>query len=106
MTQTVIEVTDDEVVIQSTVEQDGESTTGPLVRRPRTEMLSMRGGVATDARRASLQVGDRTLECVLVTREGRRGTLRRWYCPDVPVSGLVRVERNGQVVREVIDWGE
>ena len=46
------------------------------------------------------------LPCVTITRTNRRGTVdKRWYSNLIPVSGLVRHERGGKVVKELLDWG-
>ena len=55
---------------------------------------------------ATLEVNGKQLVCTVITRTLRRGGVeKRWYSNEVTVSGLVRRERDGQVVREVLAWG-
>jgi tricorn protease len=107
ITTRVIDVTDDEVVLESSVERGEERADGPTLRRPRTEALTFsRGGAGAEWTRETVTIGDRELDCWVVTTVSRRGAeVRRWYCPEIPVTGIVRMERNGQVVRELIEWG-
>ena len=41
-----------------------------------------------------------------ITRTNRRGQIdKRWISNDVPVTGVVRRERGGKLVQELLDWG-
>jgi hypothetical protein len=106
----VVEVTDDEVHLESRVAHAGTEIRGAVIKRSRHQPL---GAVGRRARAGKVEFGEETvevkgrkLECVTVTRTNRRGQVdKRWICPEIPVSGLVRQERGGTVVKELLDWG-
>jgi len=107
----VVEVTDDNVKVESRVAYAGSEVEGAVLNRPRRERLTLGGdgggrggkvGVGSD----TVTVKDRKLECFTITRTSRRGVVdKRWFCAEIPVSGLVRHERAGKVVKELLDWG-
>ena len=105
----VIEVGDDEVKLESRVAYGGAEIKGAVLDRPRRErfLLNRRGGPAqVVVGKETLEVRGKTLECVTITRKGRRGRVdKRWFSNEVPVDGLVRHERGGKVVKELLDWG-
>jgi len=107
ITTRVIDVTDEEVVLESAIERGDERADGPTIRRDRTEALAFgRGSGAPEWSRETVTIGDQELDCWVVTSQSRRGAeVKRWYCAEVPVTGIVRMARNGQVVRELIEWG-
>ena len=78
------------------------------LRRPREKVLKAPDNFS-DASfgKETVTVGDRTLECIVMTARGDDGSeLKRWICPSVAVTGTVRVERDGVLVTEVVDWGD
>lgn len=106
-TLSVVEVTDDNVKLESRVAYGGSEMKGAVLNRPRLEhmRLAARGGKATIGRDV-VEVKGHKLECVTITRKNRRGVVdKRWICTEIPVSGLVRHERGGKVVKELLDWG-
>jgi hypothetical protein len=106
VTMRVTEVSEDEVVLQSTVERGEAETEGPAMRMPRSEAPGfgrLEGATFEDA---SVTVAGRTLACTVVTTTSRRGgQTRRWISADVPVTGLVKVERDGRILSELLDFG-
>ena len=38
--------------------------------------------------------------------DGNGGELKWYVSPDIPVTGTVRVERNGKVMMEIVEWGK
>lgn len=109
VTLEVLEVTETEVVIQSTLEEGGAQLEGQPLRRQRTRKLSVAGGRAQILRHASetLEVAGASVSCTVVTLAGRRGgpTSTTWYSLDVPVTGVVRRTRGTEVVLELLAWG-
>jgi hypothetical protein len=104
--QRVVEVTEEEVVLETVVRQGETVMPASTLRRPRAPRAGGRRPAERTVERATLTVGGRDLACVLVTSKGRRGTtVREWTCDEVAASGLVRRERDGEVVAEVVDWG-
>jgi nucleoid-associated protein YgaU len=103
----VVEVTDDEVHLDSRVAYGGQEIRGAVLRRPRSETVPAGGrGGQVEIGRETVQVKGTSLDCVTVTRTTRRGQVdKRWICTGIPVTGLVRQERDGQVVKELLDWG-
>ncbi len=105
----VTEVLDDEVLLDSRVAVGGSEIKGATLRRPRREHMALggrRGGGKVTLGREILEIKGQKLDCFTIQRTNRRGTTdKRWYCPDVPVTGMVRHERAGQVVKELLDWG-
>jgi tricorn protease len=103
---TVVEVTEEEAVLEQVVRDRGEVLRRETIRRPRRgPVASGRGEEGGAVSRESRRVGERELDCVVVSFAGRRGTSRHWFSNEVPATGLVRRERGGSVVAEVIDWG-
>lgn len=103
----VAEVTEAEVVLEATIEHEGKEVRGSSLQRPRQERLQIRGGRGgpEEYGRETLTVRGRTFECITVTRRTPRGLDKRWISPEIPVTGLVRRERDGVVVQELLDWG-
>ena len=53
-----------------------------------------------------LTINGKELECFTVTAtDPRGGEIKRYFCKSIPVDGQVRVERDGEVVMELVDWG-
>ena len=104
----VVAVKDDEVHVQSTMRHGDSEIKGDVSRRPRREHLALRtrGGQRMQVSQATLDVAGKKLECTVVTRTLRRGGVeKRWYSNEVTVDGLVRRERGGKVIREILEWG-
>jgi Tol biopolymer transport system component len=104
----VTEVTEDSVQLDSRVAYDGTEHRGAPLSRPRRPHLPVggRGRTRVEVGRETLHVKGHALDCVTITRTSRRGRVdKRWICADVPVSGLVRQERDGELVKELLDWG-
>ena len=54
-----------------------------------------------------ITVGDNTFDCWVMTATDPNGFEWKWYvCPDVPVTGYVRIERDGKKLLEIMEWGE
>ena len=108
----VIEVDENVVKLESRVAYGDTEIKGDVLSRPRRAKMSL-GGRATRIGAGKATIGQETLEvkgqkfdCITITRTTRRGvTDKRWICHDIPVNGLVRHERGGKVVKELIDWG-
>ncbi|MDJ0523660.1 MAG: S41 family peptidase, partial [Planctomycetota bacterium] len=103
----VVEVTDDNVKLESRVAYGGSEMKGAVLNRPRRPVMAMasRGGKVTLGKE-TVEVKGHKLECTTITRTNRRGVVdKRWICHEIPVSGLVRHERGGKVIKELLDWG-
>jgi hypothetical protein len=103
MTVKVVEVTDDEVVVQRTMSIGGREVRSRPVRRPKVRQLTE--GVDATLSKDTVTVGSRTLDCIVMTTHHEVRDHKIWICPQVPVDGVVRMEADGVVVRELIDWG-
>ena len=107
----VVEVTDDNVKVESRVAYAGSEVEGAVLNRPRHERMSLAGegggrGGKVETGTDTVTVKGHKLECVTITRTNRRGVVdKRWICAEIPVSGLVRQERGGKIVKELLDWG-
>ena len=105
-TEEVVEASSDEIVVVATIEQAGQRTTGPTLRRPRTPTLPLAERQGASFGHETVEVAGRKLSCVVVTVPMRRGgTLVRHLSTEVPVTGVVRETRNGTLVRELVDFG-
>ena len=122
--QRVVEAREDVVVMETELlDEAGEAVEAPSGRggnrmrtgtweQPRSKTLSLAG---RGTRRASVEVEEDEIEvagttykCTLITitLKGRRArVIKRWISDQVPVSGVVREERNGVVVRELLASG-
>lgn len=104
-TMKVVEVTEDEVVLETSVAHGDTVIQGNQIRRPRRKEMNLRGA-EVKVEETTLEVKGKTLKCLLITRKTRRGIVdRRWISTDVAVTGLVKRERAGKVVSELLDWG-
>ncbi|MHC4449692.1 MAG: hypothetical protein ACYS0E_06060, partial [Planctomycetota bacterium] len=77
-------------------------------RRARMRRMSGRGfsDIAVGKEEVTLTVNDQELKCFTVSGKSRDGKEVTWYyCPAIPVDGLVKVERDGETVMELLDWG-
>ena len=96
ITREVTEVTDDEVVSSTFIEQGERRADGPILRRPRTKTFAFdeRGPVTWSTE--TLEVGGESIECHVATLTRRGTEVRRWISSRIPVDGLVRLERGGR----------
>ncbi len=105
----VTEVSEDEVHLESRVAYSGSEIRGAVLKRPRNEFMQMgrRGGRAkVEIGKETVEVKGKSIECITITRTNRRGQVdKRWVSNEVPVNGVVRRERGGKVVQELLDWG-
>jgi len=96
----VIEVSDDEVKLESRVAYGGTEIKGAVINRPRRATLQLGGRGKVVLGKEALQIRGEDLACITVTRTTRRGQVdKRWICPDIPVNGLVRHVRGKKVVK-------
>jgi len=106
VTQKVVEVDDESVTLEMSVVFHGQSRTFPPVKRPLRKLLKPRGDREATYGKETLTVNGETLECIVMTFTGRNGGEEKvWVCPKIPVDGLVKVERDGQVVAQLLEWG-
>ena len=69
-------------------------------------MIDRSRGGKVDVSRETVTVDGKDLDCIVITRTARNGTVdKRWICDEIPVTGLVRRERAGQVMSELLSWG-
>ncbi len=108
LTLEVVAIEGDQVAVAATVALQGRTATAPVSRNPRSKAYQFPEGVtATWAPDPdALDVGGREVTCrvVTLTREGGPSA-KLWISPDVPLGGIVREERDGKIVRELIDFG-
>ena len=113
MTIRVDEVDNDEghLILKGTVHlPDRELNMRPQKRKLRKHMRkTVRGADGVEFKVGKepvmLTINDKELKCftVSMTREGV--TITQYFCTDIPVDGLVRVERDGETIMELVDWG-
>ncbi len=104
----VVEVTEDEVKLESRMRYKSRELRANTIKRPRSEKMRLRGkrGKTATVSRETITIDGKDLDCYVLTRtlRGKR-VIRRWICLDVPGDGVVRVERGGTVIREIVAWG-
>ena len=107
MITTVDEVSDDEVVLKQSILIQGRKIRARTMRRARTKELVPPGDrEATGYGTAEITIGGKTFRCITMTAgDGNGGELKWYVSPDIPVDGYVRVERNGKVIEEIVEWG-
>jgi len=105
MTRKVIEVGEDEVTLRVTFTFAGgtQERDQPF---PRQKTLKPLDGSEATYSKDTVTVGDTTLECIVMTFERNGAEEKVWMCPKVPVTGVVRTERDGVVVLELVEWGK
>ncbi len=100
-TRRVTGVSDDEVTISMTV--SGESREE---KRPKSRLLAPYDGSSATFAHERLTVGGRELDCVVMSFNRAGAEEKAWFCAEVPVTGVVRHERAGTVILELLDWGK
>jgi len=105
---TVTEVTDDEITIEQVLLVGDREIKGPVMRRERKRELTPPNDMeATSYGKESITVNDKQFDCVTMMAEMPNGSSLKYYvCDKVPVNGLVRLERDGEVVVEIVEWGD
>jgi tricorn protease len=106
MTRRVLSVTDAEVVIGTTMHMGGESLERDPQPRPRSKLLVPQGGEPATYSREKRAVAGREMDCIVMTYTREGAEEKAWFCPDVPVTGVVHAERAGAVVLDLIEWGK
>ena len=102
----VVEVTDSEVVLEHAGVFEGRAIPARTQRRDRPAKLEPKAeGADVTYGRDTLTIAGKTLECVTLTLSKDGRTQKLWVCQDVTVDGLVRLEQDGRLVRELVDWG-
>jgi len=105
MTRKVIEIGEDELMLRVTY-AFGDTTQERDQPFPRHKVLKPLDGSEATYSKETISVGDAALECIVMTYE-RNGTREKvWVCPKIPVTGVVRMERDGVVVLELVEWGK
>jgi tricorn protease len=94
LTRRVVNVSDDEVTLELTI--NGQTREE---RRPRARLLAPPDGSAAT-------YAGKDLDCVVMTFSHAGAEEKAWFCADVPVTGVVRAERAGTVILELLDWGK
>ena len=107
MVLTVLEVTDTEVVLGRKLFVAGRELKGPDLRRKRDrKLVPPEGFTLSGYGTETVVVGERSLPCFVMSAEDPNGVAWRWLVsPEVPVNGYVVVERDGEVVSELLEWG-
>lgn len=113
MTIRVDEVDTDEghVILKGTVHL---AERGDMPMRPQKTKLQKR--MRRKARRGggefvfgkelvTITINGTDLRCFTVATERDGSTVTRYFCPEIPVDGLVRVEKDGDTLMEIVDWG-
>lgn len=104
--QRVESVDDGRATIVNKMEIGDRTIEGQPQQRPLREHMRIRRGGKVDVSRETVTVDGKDLDCIVITRTARNGTVdKRWICDEIPVTGLVRRERAGQVMSELLSWG-
>ncbi len=106
MTRRVLAVTDDEVTIGMTAHMGGQSRELDPQRRARTRLLAPQDGSPATFTREKRVVLGRDMDCIVMTYTRDGAEEKAWFSPDIPVTGVVRAERSGAVVLELLDCGK
>ncbi|HEX5138449.1 MAG TPA: S41 family peptidase [Planctomycetota bacterium] len=101
MTRRVVSVSDDEVAILLNINGQEQEE-----RRPRTRLLAPVDGSPATYGHEPLTVNGHELDCVVMTFTRAGAEEKAWFCNEVPVTGVVRHERAGSVILELLDWGK
>ena len=106
MTRKVIEVGEDEVTLRVTFAFGGmtQERDQPF---PRHKVLkaAFEEFEATYSKE-TVTIGDSEFECDVMTYERNGSQEKVWICKNVPVTGVVKMERDGVVVLELVEWGK
>jgi hypothetical protein len=104
---TVKEVNDDEVVLGQVVTFRGREMPARDMTRPKKEKLEPPENFElVGFEKAEVTVGDNTFQCIVMTATDPQGGEMKWYvAPEIPVFGYVRVEKDGETVMELVEWG-
>ncbi|MDF1660302.1 MAG: S41 family peptidase [Planctomycetota bacterium] len=106
LTLRVVSVDAETVSMERSFEVNGKEQVSPF-SLPRRELLKPPAALKVAAYKTeTLTIGGKDLKCILMELTGPRGEKIKWYVShDVPVHGLVRIETNGVVNLELVEWG-
>ena len=105
VTQRVTDVSDEEVTLAATLMRDGRNFPARPRTRKRPTELKAPGDMEATFTKETVTINDQKLECIVMTIEDDGVTQKVWFCLKIPVDGLVKVERDGDVVAELLEWG-
>ncbi|MEN8150932.1 MAG: S41 family peptidase, partial [Planctomycetota bacterium] len=104
---TVTEVTEDTVTLTQAFHIGGREVPGREVSRSRDKTLKPPEGYElVGYGREKITIGEHELDCHTMTAKDPAGREMKWWvAPEVPVSGYVRLDRDGETMFEAIEWG-
>ncbi len=105
VTRRVTDTSDDEITMSMTLIRDGVESPARSRTRKRPTELKPRGEAEVEYSNETLTVNEVELKCVVMTIDNNGITEKVWVCMDIPVDGLVKHERGGTVVAELLAWG-
>jgi hypothetical protein len=100
MTFTVSEVSDSEVVLTTTLEGGNKAPARKEERRK-----DFKDPAEGEVGKETVTVNGTDLHCAVIAFRTERGLEKRWMTNEVPVKGTVRVELDGKIVSELVEWG-
>jgi hypothetical protein len=109
MKLSVAEADETEVVLSQFIQlPDGREVEGPQMRRPRSEFLEPNNDQLTlkGYEKQTITAAGRSWDCdVMIAEDPSGGEMRFFVSNEVPVSGLVKLERDGETVMELVEFG-
>jgi hypothetical protein len=102
----VVEADDETVTIRMSIEQGDRHMEGPERESEREPFIELTDPENVEVRKEKATVGDVEIECTVLAMTNPRGILvEQWISNEVPVTGLVKVVRDGETIRELVAWG-
>ena len=97
----VTAVTDDEVTLERILETGAKA--GPAVHEERRK--DFKDPAEGEVTKETVTVNGTELHCTVVSFRTDRGLEKRWMTNEVPVKGTVRLEIDGKLISELVEWG-
>ncbi len=102
----VVDADEESVTIHMSIEQGDRHMDGPEREAERERYIELTDPDEVQVRHEKATVGDTEFDCTVLTRTNPRGVeVEQWISNDVPVTGLVKIVRGGEVIRELVEWG-
>lgn len=106
--QTVVKVEPDAVTIRVEMIMNGRTMNTAENRIPLSGGMAQAPTNAPDVKQGSstVTVKGQNIECMTFEGKAQGQTFKTYISRDIPVYGMVRSEMGGQVIMELVDWGE
>lgn len=105
--QTITEISNGLAIIQMDVFSDGKILKTDTEQRPlKPPVYYQTSAWGRRVGRETVTLNDQSFSCVVFKQEGvANNVITRWYSDQIPITGLVQMARNDQIILKLVDFG-